>query len=36
VPRVPKVWPTENIIAIIFFTLAIYFIYTRAKKKTHS
>ena len=36
VPRVPKVWPTENIIAIIFFTLAIYFIYTRAKKKRHS
>ena len=36
VSRVPKVWPTENIIAIIFFTLAIYFVYTRAKKKRHS
>lgn len=32
VPKVPKVWPKENIIAIVIFTLAIYFIYRKSKR----
>jgi hypothetical protein len=32
VTKVPKVWPKENIIAIIGFTLAIYFIYRRSRR----
>ena len=32
IPKVPKVWPTENTIAIIVFTLAIYFIYRRSRR----
>jgi len=32
IPKVPKVGPKENIIAIIIFTLAIYVIYRRSRR----
>ncbi len=34
VPSVPKVWPTENIIALLILTFAIYFIYRKAKRQS--
>lgn len=34
VPKVPKVWPKENIIAILIFTFIVYLIYRRAKRQS--
>jgi len=34
ITKVPKVWPKENIIAIIIFTFGIYLVYKRAKRNS--